>query len=329
MSKRKKKQPMVNLNVLAVLIFLSVFTGFWLSEQLSAKRYAAVESEPETVIQQTETPKEVTEPEPTAQEMKEPDQVEAEEPEEAKEELPAEEPEADALDNTAIGWSFKRNTDHTPVIGYNQGIDLEKYDAFYINNKTDEKVVYLTFDLGYENGYTPMILDSLKRNGVKAAFFILDDVVKTNPELCIRMKEEGHVVGNHSNTHPSLPTLTDEELQWELTSTADIFKEATGYEMDKFLRPPRAEFSERTLYLTRLNGYRSVFYSMAYKDWLVDDQPGADAAYQHVMDNVHPGAVILLHAVSQSNAEAMDRILSSLHEQGYRFGSLYEIPSIY
>jgi len=227
------------------------------------------------------------------------------------------------LDNTETSWSFKRNSEHLPVTGY-YDLDLSLYGAYFIKN-TDEKVVYLTFDEGYENGYTPTILDVLKDNNVKATFFITGHYIDSQPELVQRMVDEGHIVGNHSETHPSLPLLSDEEVYNEIVTLADKFKDLTGKDMDPFLRPPTGTYSERTLYLTRKLGFRTIFYSMAYRDWVVDDQPGKEAAHDHVMDNYHNGAIILLHAVSESNTEALDSILKDLKALGYRFGSLYEL----
>ena len=139
------------------------------------------------------------------------------------------------------------------------------------------------------------------------------------------MKEEGHVVGNHSQTHPDFTTQTDEQVIAEVSQVAAKFKEVVGTEMDPFFRFPSGRYSEKDLYIVRKLGFRSIFWSMAYKDWDTKDQPGKDYAYQHVMANYHPGAVILLHAVSSSNTEALADIITSLDEAGYRFGSLYEL----
>lgn len=227
------------------------------------------------------------------------------------------------LSTEAQSWSFKRNKEHLPVTGYYQ-LDLAKYGAYYLGN-TEEKVVYLTFDEGYENGFTPAILDTLKEKQIKAAFFITGSYLKHSPELVKRMKEEGHVVGNHSQTHPDFTTQTDEQVIAEVSQVADKFKEVVGTEMDPFFRFPSGRYSERDLYIVRKLGFRSIFWSMAYKDWDTKDQPGKDYAYQHVMANYHPGAVILLHAVSSSNTEALADIITGLDEAGYRFGSLYEL----
>lgn len=232
------------------------------------------------------------------------------------------------LDTKSIGWSFKRNTEHLPVVGYNQGVDLGFYDAFYIV-PTEEKVLYLTFDEGYENGFSDRILDTLRDNDVQAAFFVTEAYIRNSTDLVKRMKEEGHIVGNHSVTHPKMSELSYEEAVQEIKGTATSMETNTGYTMDLFFRPPEGNFSEQSLYITRQQGYKTIFWSMAYQDWNVDNQPGAQASYEHVTSNAHPGAIILLHAVSQSNTEALDRIIKELKSEGYRFGSLYEIESKY
>lgn len=227
------------------------------------------------------------------------------------------------LDNTETSWSFKRNTEHEPVTGY-YDVDLSLFGSYFIRD-TDEKVMYLTFDEGYEEGYTPKILDVLKDNNVKATFFITSHFLNTQADLVKRMVAEGHIVANHSVSHPSFPTLTDEEIYNELTELANDFKEVTGTEMAPFFRPPSGKYSERTLYLTRKLGYRTIFWGMAFGDWDPDNQPGSDVSYKHVLDNYHNGAIILLHAVSESNTEALDAILKDIKALGYRFGSLYDL----
>jgi len=227
------------------------------------------------------------------------------------------------LDNTSISWSFKRTTDHSPVTAYNK-FDIAQYGGYFIK-PTDEKVVYLTFDEGYENGFTPTILDVLKENNVKAAFFITGDYIRRSPDLVQRMADEGHIIGNHSMRHPEFPTLNDTELFTEITELAEKYEALTGKKMDPFFRPPAGKYSEQVLYLTRKLGYRTIFWSLAYADWDTKNQPGKEVAYQHVIDNYHNGAIILLHAVSESNTQALDSIIKELIAQGYRFGSLYEL----
>ncbi|MCL6635777.1 MAG: delta-lactam-biosynthetic de-N-acetylase [Peptococcaceae bacterium] len=231
---------------------------------------------------------------------------------------------AGGLSNARRGWGLKRNSSHQqPEMPPAVAATLKKYGAYWIG-RPDEKAVYLTFDEGYENGYTPQILDALKANNVKAAFFVTGHYLKTQPGLVRRMVEEGHIVGNHTDTHPSLPDISDEEIRKELQAVEKKYEEITGRKDMKYLRPPKGEYSERTLAATRELGYHNIFWSLALVDW-VPMPGGPQEAYQSVMDNLHNGALILLHAVSRDNAEAMDRILKDIKAQGYTFKTLDEL----
>ncbi|MEG6616348.1 delta-lactam-biosynthetic de-N-acetylase [Peptococcaceae bacterium 1198_IL3148] len=241
---------------------------------------------------------------------------------EPKEQTPPVQPDTDQsyaqYDNTKHGWGFTRNDQHQPPsVGW-VGPVVTKYNGFYLGN-TNEKTIYLTFDEGYENGYTKQILDVLKANGVKAHFFITAAYLKDQPELVKRMIAEGHIVGNHSVNHPSLPEVSTEQVKQEIQGLESQLNELINYDMYLF-RPPRGEWSERTLKITEDLGYKSVFWSMAYQDWLVDQQKGWQYAHNHVMSNIHNGAVILLHAVSSDNANALDQIIKDLKSAGYTFG---------
>lgn len=216
-------------------------------------------------------------------------------------------PVAPTLSNTSHGWGIKRNDNHQqPEMPSGIHNTLARYNAYWIGSPK-EKVLYLTFDEGYENGFTPKILDILKANNVKAAFFVTGHYVKSQPELVKRMVAEGHIVGNHTMTHPNLPDISDEQIKQELLSVEELFTKLTGRKM-RYLRPPKGEYSERTLAVTRNLGYHNIFWSLALVDW-VPMAGGPQEAYQSVMDNLHNGAVILLHAVSKDNTEALDRIL--------------------
>ena len=229
------------------------------------------------------------------------------------------------LDNTLYGWGVRVLPNHqTPEITPKAMELIKKYDAIFVGDTT-KKVVYLTFDEGYEAGYTPKILDILKENNVKAAFFVTGPYVKEHADLVKRMVEEGHIVGNHTVNHSSLPTLSDEKVKEEITKLGDMFKELTGKKM-KYFRPPKGEYSERTLYLTKSLGYRTVFWSLAMADW----QPlpgGPEESYNTVIRRLHPGAVILLHAVSKDNVIALVIIIKSVKAEGYEFKTLDDIPS--
>lgn len=219
----------------------------------------------------------------------------------------------------SYSWYYRPNSEHqTPSVSEDVQTMLASNDAFYVLPNNDQKI-YLTFDEGYENGYSGQILDILKANNVRAAFFITGHYLKSQPDLVKRMKSEGHLVCNHTLNHPDLSTVSQEKFEQEITSLENSFRELTGLEMDKYLRPPMGNYSPTSLGYAREMGYRTVFWSMAFKDWDVSNQPGAEYSYQHVINNIHPGAVILLHAVSQSNTEALDRIIKDLTAQGYTF----------
>lgn len=228
-----------------------------------------------------------------------------------------------AISNTFESWWFKRNEDHTPS-GCQEDFDISQYRAYYVNQDATDNVIYLTFDCGYENGYTPQILDALKEQDVHAIFFVTQYFIEQNPDLIIRMKEEGHLVGNHTNHHPSLPELSIEEQKEEIISCAEYMKEATGYDMDPYIRPPKGEYSERTLQLCEDLGYCTVFWSMAYLDYEVDNQPSPEYVVQHFEKYCHPGAVPLLHNVSSANAQALPQVIENLKQAGYRFGTVDE-----
>lgn len=227
--------------------------------------------------------------------------------------------------NQKFSWSVVRKKDHLPPGLERKQVELAmKYNAIYLGD-TSKKTIYLTFDEGYENGYTPKILDTLKENNVKAAFFITMPYLKKHFDLVDRMVKEGHIVGNHTVNHPSMPDVEDDsKLEKEMLDLDLLFREKTGQTM-KYLRPPKGEFSERTLKISKDLGYKNVFWSFAYDDWHVDKQRGAEYARKIVGDNIHNGAVLLLHAVSKDNAEALDTIIKDLKAQGYTFGTLEEI----
>jgi len=227
------------------------------------------------------------------------------------------------LPNEKCGWGLKRNKLHaTPEVPVAIQQTLRKYDAYYLGNPF-RKEIYLTFDEGYENGYTPKILDILRENNVPAAFFVTGHYLKSQPELVKRMVKEGHVVGNHSMNHPCFPDLTAEQIKEELEQVENEFNRLTGKNMI-YLRSPKGEYSERTLAQTKALAYYNIFWSLAMKDW-VPMPGGPEEAYQTVMDNLHHGAVVLLHAVSQDNTEALDRLIKDIKGQGYTFKTLDEL----
>lgn len=223
-------------------------------------------------------------------------------------------------------WWLKRNENHqTPEVS--DHIDLSKYDAYYVNQKCKKKKIFLTFDCGYENGFTPKILDVLKKQKIVAAFFVTKPFIREGRELVRRMKKEGHIVGNHTVHHKSMPTLSDRDNKQEIIDCAEYCKEATGYEMDHFIRPPMGEYNEKTLKLTKSMGYKTIFWSMAYVDFDVNKQPGKQYVVEHFKKYTHNGAIPLMHNVSQSNAEALDEVITNLKKEGYQFESLKKLSS--
>ena len=232
----------------------------------------------------------------------------------------------ESYSNEMKAWWFRRNTGHKPS-GSGEEFAIAPYDAFYLDtNATEEdKVMYLTFDCGYENGFTPAILDTLAEKHVKAMFFVTKDFIVKNPAYVTRMKEEGHLVGNHTVRHLSSPALTPEELAEELAEVAATMKELTGYDIDPFFRPPMGEYSQRTLKATQDMGYASIFWSMAYYDYDVKNQPGKTYVTEHFAQYHHNGCIALLHNVSESNTLALGEVIDLLKEAGYRFGELTEL----
>ncbi len=283
-----------------------------------------------------------TPPPPVLEVPKEP-QVEAEKPKEENT-TPTEQPAAKPQENQEtkapaptvstpadgqapagekLSWYYKPNQQHTlPEINAKGKAWLEKYRGIY-HGDVNGKNLYLTFDEGYENGYSAQILDTLKENNVKVAFFITGDYLRRNPELVKRMLQEGHIVGNHTENHPSLPQLSEEKIRKEINTLSDAYQSITGGSMT-YLRPPMGEYSEKSLKITNEMGYRNVFWSVAFADW----RPEAGTPEENkktVMARLHSGAVILLHAVNKANAEMLGDFIKECREQGYQFRTLDEI----
>lgn len=243
--------------------------------------------------------------------------------EEVKERIIVENTDYGAIDNTLYSWWFKRNDNHEKS-GCQDDFDITEYQAYY-TVPVSEKRIYITFDCGYENGYTPDILDTLKEENVTAAFFVTQTFIRDNPELAKRMKEEGHLVCNHTVTHPSMPGKSIDEQKNELLTCETYMKEATGYDMDLFFRPPRGEYSKRTLQMAKDLGYTTIFWSMAYLDYDVNNQPTSDHVVEHFQKYYHPGAIPLMHNVSVANRDALKQVIRDLKKEGYSFGTLYDL----
>ncbi|GAA0075908.1 hypothetical protein UT300005_02860 [Clostridium sp. CTA-5] len=204
---------------------------------------------------------------------------------------------------------------------------LKENDAYFLGD-TSEKVIYLTFDEGYENGNTGKILDILKEVNVPAAFFVVKPYIKTEPELIKRMVDEGHLVCNHSSHHPSMAQIHDKEkFEKEFTEVEEAYKEVTGKDMPKYFRPPMGKYSKESLEMTKGLGYKSIFWSFAYKDWLVKNQPTENYGIKKIMNGAHPGCIMLLHAVSDTNTKILGTVIKDLQSEGYEFKSLDDLPT--
>ena len=222
-------------------------------------------------------------------------------------------------------WGLSFRQEGQPPIG-NAGIDqLRQYDAAYIGNQ-EEKVLYLTFDAGYENGCTEKILDVLKKQEVSAAFFLVGNYIEKNADLVRRMADEGHIVANHTMHHYDMSRLSDKNaFSKELTDLEDLYRETTGREMPKYYRPPQGIYSQENLSMAKELGYKTVFWSLAYVDWNNDAQPTKEEAFSKLLPRTHNGAVVLLHSTSATNGEILEELLTKWKEEGYRFGTLEEL----
>ena len=228
-----------------------------------------------------------------------------------------------ALATGSWGLSFRQ--EGAPPIG-NAGKDqLRQYQAAYIGN-TNEKVLYLTFDAGYENGCTAKILDTLKEKQVPAAFFLVGNYIRQSPDLVRRMVAEGHTVGNHTMHHYDMSRLSDKAaFSKELTDLETLYKETVGQELPKYYRPPQGIYSEENLKMAQELGYKTLFWSLAYVDWNNDAQPTKEAAFAKLLPRTHNGAVVLLHSTSKTNAEILGELIDKWKAMGYRFGTLEEL----
>lgn len=223
------------------------------------------------------------------------------------------------------GWGLHFPGDGAPPVGSAGREVLKNYDAAYLGD-TGEKVIYLTFDAGYENGSTEKILDTLKEKQVPAAFFLVGNYLDRNADLVRRMAAEGHIVGNHTLSHPDMTAISDPEaFAGELRGLEEKYREITGEELPKYYRPPQGLYSEENLKMARDLGYRTVFWSLAYVDWKNDDQPTRDQAFDKLLSRIHNGAVILLHSTSKTNGEILGELIDAWKASGYRFGTLDEL----
>lgn len=219
-------------------------------------------------------------------------------------------------------WGLSFQSEGAPPVANASQEYLRNFDALYVGD-ANQKEIYITFDAGFENGNTERILDALKKHGVKATFFLVGNYFKTQPELVKRIAEEGHTIGNHTYSHPDMSKISDiQSFQTELQKNEALYRDILGSEMPKLYRPPQGKFCEENLKMAQQLGYSTVFWSLAYVDWYTDDQPTPEQAFSKLLPRIHPGAVVLLHSTSSTNAEILDELLTKWEETGYSFGDL-------
>ena len=235
---------------------------------------------------------------------------------------------ARAVAAAADNWGMSFQQEGQPPIANASAEELAQYDTYYLGDTT-KKTIYLTFDAGYENGYTPAILGALKKHRVQAAFFIVGHYLETAPDLVKRMVAEGHIVGNHTYHHPDMSAIRDETVfRAELEQTEVLYREIVGAEMPKLYRPPQGKYSVENLKTAKKLGYKTLFWSLAYVDWYTDKQPTAQQAFDKLIPRVHNGAVVLLHSTSATNAQILDELLTKWEQLGYTFGKISELCGV-
>ncbi len=232
-----------------------------------------------------------------------------------------------ALSTKACDWYVKREKGELPKVMPEAASFFSNYSAFFMGDP-NEKVLYLTFDAGFDNGYHHPILDTLKAEGVKAAFFVDGNFVRRNPDLCRRIVSEGHLLCNHTLKHPDMTRFTSfEDYAFQIKEWERLVEETTGQKASPYYRPPMGRFSEQTLDYDRRLGIKTIFWSVAYGDWDRNNQPSHELAMEKLTSRIHPGAVILLHSTSKTNSEILGRLLRQMKSEGYRFGTLDELTS--
>ena len=228
-----------------------------------------------------------------------------------------------ALQTGSWGLSFRQ--EGQPPLGSAGEEQLRRYGAAYLGDP-EEKVLYLTFDAGYENGYTEKILDVLKKEQVPAAFFLVGHYIEKNADLVRRMVAEGHTVGNHTMHHPDMSAIGEKTaFARELQDLEDLYRRTTGEELPRYYRPPKGVYSEANLAMAQELGYKTVFWSLAYVDWQNDAQPSRETAFDKLIPRTHNGAVVLLHSTSRTNGEILEELIGKWKDMGYRFGALEEL----
>jgi len=232
----------------------------------------------------------------------------------------------DAVTSVAAeNWGLGFHQSRQPPVGNASAQSLAQYNAYFLGD-TQKPILYLTFDAGYENGYTASILDTLKTHQVPAAFFVVEHYVKSAPDLVKRMVREGHTVGNHTASHPDMSAIADRSaFEKELNTLETAYEQLIGEKMKRYYRPPQGKYREQNLKMACDMGYSTFFWSLAYVDWYTDNQPTADYALQKLLPRTHNGAVVLLHSTSSTNAAVLDTLITRWKEMGYTFGTLDDL----
>ena len=222
-------------------------------------------------------------------------------------------------------WGLGFPTPGQTPVGNVSADTLKTFDAFYVGD-TSKPIIYLTFDAGYENGCTPVILEALKKHHAPATFFVVGNYIETSPELVKQMVAEGHTVANHTYHHPDMSRISYKpSFEKELTDLEALYQSVTGQTMKKYYRPPQGKYSESNLQMAKELGYKTFFWSLAYVDWMQDQQPSREEAFSKLLTRIHPGAIVLLHSTSQTNAQILDELLTKWEEMGYQFGKLDDL----
>ena len=227
--------------------------------------------------------------------------------------------------NSSENWGMGIGKSGEKPTGNKSADELKEYNAYFMDD-TSDKVIYLTFDAGYENGNTEPILDALAKHKVKATFFVVGNYLETSPELVKRMVQDGHIVANHTYHHRDMSAMSDKaSFEKEIVDLEKLYENITGQKMTKFYRPPQGKYCEENLTMAKDMGYDTFFWSLAYVDWYEDKQPTKEEAFDKLLNRIHPGAIVLLHSTSKTNGEIMDELLTKWEEMGYRFGTLQDL----
>jgi peptidoglycan-N-acetylmuramic acid deacetylase len=227
--------------------------------------------------------------------------------------------------SSSASWGLSFQEEGKRPVGNATVEELKEYNAYYARD-TEEKILYLTFDSGYENGNMPAILEALKKHGVSATFFVVGNFISDNPDLVRQMVADGHTIGNHTLTHPDMSGIsTTEDFLAQLQGVEKLYEEVTGTTMAKFYRPPQGIYSTANLAMAKEAGYQTFFWSLAYVDWYQDNQPTKEQAFEKLLNRIHPGAIVLLHSTSSTNAAILDELLTRWEEDGYQFGTLQQL----